>query len=102
MSLVAVATLDEIPPGKSLEAIVDAECYVLCNHQGTLHALQGICPHRNAPLGAGNFADGRIICPYHGWEFDCVTGEYDYDPRVKLRKYPVVVDAGQVWIEIDA
>jgi phenylpropionate dioxygenase-like ring-hydroxylating dioxygenase large terminal subunit len=33
-------------------------------------ALADRCPHRNAPLSAGWVSDGRIVCPYHGWQFD--------------------------------
>ena len=101
MPLVEVARLDDLKPGTSLEAIVGVETYVVCNHEGIIHVLDGICPHRNGPLGAGNFADGRVICPYHGWEFDCVTGEYDSNPDVKLKKYPVEIRAGTVFIQIE-
>jgi nitrite reductase/ring-hydroxylating ferredoxin subunit len=52
-------------------------------------------------MGAGNFADGMLICPYHGWEFDCVTGEYDMNPRVKLKKFPVEIEAGTIYIQIE-
>lgn len=101
MPLVEVARLEEIPPGRSAEALVGIETYVVCNHNGTLHALDGLCPHRNGPLGAGNFADGMVICPFHGWEFDCTTGEYDRNPDVKLKKYPVEVRDGFVYIRIE-
>lgn len=33
-------------------------------------ALADVCPHRNVPLSGGRVKDGRIVCPYHGWEFD--------------------------------
>lgn len=101
MPLVEVARLDDLQPGTSLEAIVGVETYVVCNHEGIIHVLDGICPHRNGPLGAGNFADGRVICPYHGWEFDCVTGEFDRNPDVKLKKYPVEIRVGTVFIQIE-
>jgi nitrite reductase (NADH) small subunit len=99
MALVAVVEASELGPGKSVERVVGVETYVVCNWEGQVHALEGICPHRNGPLGAGNFADGRLICPYHGWEFDCQTGEYDLNPKVKLKKFPVVERDG--WIHID-
>lgn len=101
MPLVAVARLEDLSPGTSVEAIVGVETYVVCNHQGTIHALEGICPHRNGPMGAGNFADGMLICPYHGWEFDCVSGEYDMNPAVKLKKFPVEIEAGTIYIQIE-
>ncbi|WP_031496375.1 Rieske (2Fe-2S) protein [Bryobacter aggregatus] len=102
MAVVAVAQVDDIPEGTSTEAVIGIETYVICNHQGQIHVLEGICPHRNGPLGAGNFADGRVICPYHGWEFDCVSGEYDRNPLVRLKTFPVRIEGGQVLIEIEA
>lgn len=98
MPLVEVARVEDLTPGKSVEVIDGIETYVVCNHEGTLHALDGICPHRNGPLGAGNFADGMVICPYHGWEFSCVTGEYDRNPDVKLKKFDVEVRDGMIYL----
>ncbi|MBM3763529.1 MAG: Rieske (2Fe-2S) protein [Acidobacteria bacterium] len=98
MPLLEVARVEDLPPGTSTEVIVGVDTYVVCNHEGTLHALDGICPHRNGPLGAGNYADGMLICPYHGWEFSCVTGEYDRNPDVKLKKFPVKVKEGLIYI----
>jgi len=38
---------------------------------GKAAALADMCPHRNAPLSAGVVRpDGRLACPYHGWNFD--------------------------------
>jgi nitrite reductase (NADH) small subunit len=101
MPLLEVGRLEDLQPGTSMEAIVGVDTYVVCHHEGTIHALEGLCPHRNGPLGAGNFADGRVICPYHGWEFDCVSGEYDMNPAVKLKKFPVEVHNGTIYIQIE-
>lgn len=32
--------------------------------------LQDKCPHRGAPLSAGQVKDGVLQCPYHGWRFN--------------------------------
>jgi phenylpropionate dioxygenase-like ring-hydroxylating dioxygenase large terminal subunit len=37
---------------------------------GTPHCLSNVCVHRYGPLAAGWLREGRIVCPYHGWEFD--------------------------------
>jgi nitrite reductase/ring-hydroxylating ferredoxin subunit len=100
MPFVAVAKREDLPPGKSLEVVVGVESYIVCNHEGELHALAAVCPHRNGPLGAGNFADGRLICPYHAWEFDCVTGEYDCDPTIRIQKFPVRARGELVEIDV--
>jgi phenylpropionate dioxygenase-like ring-hydroxylating dioxygenase large terminal subunit len=37
----------------------------------SLRALVNICRHRAAPVmaGAGQCAEGRLVCPYHGWTY---------------------------------
>ena len=37
---------------------------------GTPAALYDRCPHRWAPLSEGHVDGNRIVCPYHGMEFD--------------------------------
>jgi nitrite reductase/ring-hydroxylating ferredoxin subunit len=32
-----------------------------------------------------------LVCPWHGWEFDCVSGVCAFNPAVTLRRYPVEV-----------
>ena len=100
MALVRIATLDELKPGTLLEYRSGESVAAVCNDGGTLHAFHGECPHLGGPLGQGNLADGNLICPWHGWEFRCATGEADHNPNVKLERYAVVVRDGEVFIEI--
>src|SRR2546430_450331 len=38
---------------------------------GSPAALDDRCPHRRAPLSRGKLRpDGRLVCSYHGWNFD--------------------------------
>ena len=37
---------------------------------GEVSAFPARCPHRLVPLSAGTVVDGRLTCPYHGWQFD--------------------------------
>lgn len=37
---------------------------------GAVQAMPDRCPHRGARLSLGRVCDGRIECPYHGWQFD--------------------------------
>lgn len=87
-------------PGTLVHHESGGSTVALCNHEGDLHAFNGLCPHRNGPLGQGNLADGRIICPWHAWEFDCRSGEYDYNSAIRLDRYPVKVEGDDVLAEI--
>jgi phenylpropionate dioxygenase-like ring-hydroxylating dioxygenase large terminal subunit len=64
------------------------------------------CAHRNAPLSHGWVKGGRLVCPYHGWEFDR-TGQCQVVPGLcgeagpgtrTVPSYPVVEQDGLVWV----
>jgi len=37
---------------------------------GTARAFDDRCPHRGTRLSLGRVQQGRLECPYHGWQFD--------------------------------
>ncbi|NUP99394.1 MAG: Rieske (2Fe-2S) protein [Armatimonadetes bacterium] len=112
----AVATLDELPPGGRLLVEVAGKSIGLFHLDGEIVAAQDICPHELAPICKGRLGgttlpsppgeyrwgrDGEILaCPWHGWEFDLRTGACLADDRKRLRRFPVTVEAGTVYIEL--
>jgi 3-phenylpropionate/trans-cinnamate dioxygenase ferredoxin subunit len=79
------------------------------NVSGEFYALKNSCPHQGAPLCLGTVTgmtlpstpgeylygrEGEILrCPWHGWEFDILTGKSVYDPHKCLVKtYDVAVE----------
>ena len=61
----------------------------------SLRLMQGHCPHLGAHLGVGGrVVDGRLVCPFHGWEFDARSGSLEAvpystkaTPKVCLRRW---------------
>ena len=100
MPLVKVASLGEIKPGTMIEAWVGDDTYVFANAGGELHALDGVCPHSGGPLAHGALHGHAIVCPWHAWEFDCRTGEHDFNPSIRLARVPVTVDGDSVYLEL--
>jgi pyruvate oxidase len=47
-------------------------------------ALANRCPHQGGPLGEGLVEGCWLTCPWHGWEYDPITGETPgpFDDRV--------------------
>jgi nitrite reductase (NADH) small subunit len=85
--------------------------------RGAVHALRNLCPHQGGPacrgllrpllkpdsaIGGIALDEERLVlsCPWHGWEFDVVTGQSLWDDTCKLGKYRVAVESGRVLIEI--
>jgi nitrite reductase (NADH) small subunit len=82
-------------------------------------ALVDRCPHQGAPLSAGLVTgttlpaavgehpwdrEGEIIkCPWHGWEFDLLTGRSLCDPRrERVRVLATEVRDGRVYVRTGA
>jgi len=99
MPFVKVASLSTLPPGAVAEVLLNGEPYAICNVDGVIRALSGVCIHRGGPLGQGQLHQGRLVCPFHLWEFDCASGEYDFDPARRVPTFPVRVEGDDILIE---
>jgi len=100
MSFVKVGSLAALPPGSAMEVRVGEETYAVCNANGQIHAVEGICLHAGGPLGQGALHGTALVCPWHAWEYDCVTGRNDMDERLCLAKFPVKLDGDDILIDI--
>jgi nitrite reductase/ring-hydroxylating ferredoxin subunit len=45
--------------------------------------------------------EGEILtCPWHGIEFDLITGVSLASPKLRVRRYPITVEDGQVKVSM--
>lgn len=100
MPLVRVAPLNELGPGKLTEVNVGNFAYAVANAGGKIVCFDGICPHAGGPLGQGALQGTTLVCPWHGWEFNCLTGVNKEDEDVILGQFPVVIQDNTVFIEV--
>ncbi len=75
-----VAELDELPDGRVKSAKAGNRAIALSHFDGQYAAMDNRCPHQGGPLGEGSIEkgiDGKcwIRCPWHGWDFDPLTGK---------------------------
>ncbi len=73
---------------------------VVCNTGDGLQAMNGVCPHRGGLLAEGALHGTMVVCPRHAWEFDCVTGQNDYDPEIKQEKFAVKVEGADILVDL--
>lgn len=86
---IAIARVDECPPGTSIERVASDRMVALANVDGRLHAIDGLCPHQGGPLGTGRLCGTVLTCPWHGWQFDVVTGQHQISPTVRQQIFDV-------------
>lgn len=100
MPLTRVGLLSLLPPGAVAQVTVDGREIALCHAEDGVYAIDGVCPHRNGPLGQGALHGHAVVCPWHAWEFDCRTGQNDMQPSLRLRTYKVVIEGGDIFLEL--
>lgn len=91
----------ELPPvNEAREFSVGDKVICIANVDGTITALDNVCLHRGGPLGQGVVAGGKLICPWHGWEWIPGTGEAAHNPATKIPVYPLKIENGDVLIKL--
>ena len=66
---------DELPEGRVKTAPCGHVTACLTHYEGQYAALENHCPHQGGPLGEGSIENGMLRCPWHGWDFDPITGK---------------------------
>lgn len=93
---IAVAKLDDLPPGKSIGVSCHGEEVAVFNVAGTIYACSNRCPHAGGPLRDSLISGTVISCPWHGWRFDLAAGPDA--PKDGVIRYPVTVDGGDILV----
>jgi nitrite reductase/ring-hydroxylating ferredoxin subunit len=96
-----VATLDELPPGRSRGVKVDGRRIGLFNVGGELFAIDDGCPHMRADLSCGAIAGRTVICGWHGWQFDLATGQCLTVEWARVRTYPLAARDGALYLTVE-
>ncbi len=100
-SLHLVARLSELAEGAPVAVTLDGTPLVAVRHGGQVSVFEGLCPHQGSLLADGQVVDGQLVCPGHGWRFDCATGQRAGDARTCLHRFATRVVDGEVAIDAD-
>jgi nitrite reductase (NADH) small subunit len=99
--LIQICTRAELPPdGHAKEIEAAGKIFCVANIGGDISVVDNECPHHGGPLGEGMIEAGKIVCPWHAWEFDLKTGASTEDSDTKVAVYPVRIDGESVLVEL--
>ncbi|CTQ77324.1 thiamine pyrophosphate-dependent enzyme [Roseibium alexandrii] len=104
---IKVGHVDDLPEGRVKTVTARTTSICLSHFDGQWAAMENHCPHQRGPLGEGSIekgADGKcwIRCPWHGWDFDPLTGKPPgghEDSGQAL--YPLKVESGEIFVGLD-
>jgi len=64
----------ELPEGRVTTKSCKHLTICVTHYKGKFGALNNKCPHQGGPLGEGSIEKGLLRCPWHGWDFDPLSG----------------------------
>lgn len=88
--------------------LLDERLVIYRASEGAITVAKDLCLHRGAPLSRGWIERDRLVCPYHGVQYDaagqcvCIPAEPNaaIPKRLKLKTYPVIERYGLVWVRL--
>src|SRR5215472_13940458 len=116
-----VGPANGIPEGGGVLVVADGVEVGVFRVGGELRAYENRCVHQGGPVCTGEiigryeqvlnpdrtvsherFVDEepRLVCPWHGWEYDLRTGRCAADRRYGLRRFPVTERDGDVYVRV--
>ena len=97
-----VAKTGDIPLNKMKVFEVGHDRVLICNVDGTFHAVADECTHDGAPISTGRLFKGQVVCPRHGARFNVNDGSVAAPPAiVPIDTFEVKVDGDDILVALD-
>jgi len=96
-----LTTQSELPTeGEAKEFLCGGKTLCVARINGAITAIDNVCLHEGGPLSEGVIEGGKIVCPWHGWEYDLATGQTGDNPTDKVDVYPIKIENGDVFVDV--
>ncbi len=103
----SVGRVTDLPEGRVRTVTARTTSICLVHFDGRWAAMDNHCPHQRGPLGEGSIevgVEGRcwIRCPWHGWDFDPLTGQPPGGHEdTGQRMFPVDIRDGEIFVGLE-
>ena len=100
MNYIRLGDIEEFPDNSCrVVSLTTGEPVVVINLDGDLHVFEGRCGQGHSLEHVTIIErEGRVLCPWHGWELDVERGVCSANPDCVLKRYPVRLDRSEVLI----
>jgi thiamine pyrophosphate-dependent acetolactate synthase large subunit-like protein/nitrite reductase/ring-hydroxylating ferredoxin subunit len=92
--------VDGLDVGRLTTVVVEGRAICVTRTSEGYGALDNHCPHQGGPLGDGQLENGYLICPWHAYEYDPVTGTPPPGFKDAAHAYPVEQRDGALFVEL--
>ncbi|MGR3291425.1 MAG: thiamine pyrophosphate-binding protein, partial [Paracoccaceae bacterium] len=103
----AVGNVDDLPEGRIKTVTAGTTSICLVHFKDQWAAMDNRCPHQKGPLGEGTIEKGKgnqcwIRCPWHGWDFDPLTGRPPGGHEDSGQKmFPLDIRSGEIFVGLE-
>jgi phenylpropionate dioxygenase-like ring-hydroxylating dioxygenase large terminal subunit len=100
----AAAASHEVRGELLARTLLEEAIVLFRTEDGMAHALIDRCVHRFAPLSQGRLCADRVVCPYHGMQYDrtglCmhIPGQERIPVQARVKAFPVLERYGLVFV----
>jgi nitrite reductase/ring-hydroxylating ferredoxin subunit len=94
------ASLEELRATGRLVVALDGHTICLLAEGDEVYAIDNRCPHMGFPLHRGTVSDGILTCHWHHARFDLCTGGTFDQFADELRRFPVEIEGGDVYVDL--
>jgi thiamine pyrophosphate-dependent acetolactate synthase large subunit-like protein/nitrite reductase/ring-hydroxylating ferredoxin subunit len=95
-----VEPVDVPDDGRVRSVVVGGRTVALARCGVRLGALDNRCPHQGGPLGEGSIENGWLRCPWHGYDYDPISGAPPEGFSDGVPAYPVEERADGVYVQV--
>lgn len=89
----------DVPEARAKVVVLSGERVAVFRHRGVVSCVSNVCRHQMGPVGEGRIVDGCITCPWHGFQYDPVTGCAPSPFKDRLETHDVVIRDDFVWVD---
>lgn len=97
---VTVAKVGSISLGLGATFAVGKRLVAVFNDGGQYFAMDDLCPHMGASLGAGEVHNGTVSCPWHAWRFRVCDGTWCDNPKLKADSFELRVVGDEIQVRV--
>lgn len=104
---ISVGHTGDLPEGRVKTVTARTTSICLSHFDGQWAAMNNHCPHQRGPLGEGSIERGEggkcwIRCPWHGWDFDPLTGKPPGGHEDSGQQtYPVRIEGDEILVGLE-
>lgn len=96
-----VGPLSDLTPGEGRTYVVNGrQIAVFLLTDGTVRAVEAVCPHRGGPLADGQVDRAVVVCPLHQYMFRLDDGTCTSDGVGSVTTFPAEIIDGAIAVSV--